>query len=110
MKYKNEPIDVNGHSFASKAEARRYQVLLLMEQAGEIKNLRLQPKYELIPAFKKNGKTFRKTEYIADFEYFQDGRTIVEDVKGFRTDVYKLKRKLFEYKYDHLTLREVKAK
>lgn len=110
MKYGNNPIIVNGHPFASKAEARRYEQLLIMEQAGAIKGLRLQPKYELIPKFRKNGKTIRKTEYIADFEYIEDGKTIVEDVKGFATDVYKLKKKLFEYRYPKLTIKEVKKK
>lgn len=110
MKYGNEPINVNGHTFASKAEARRYKELLIMEQVGAITSLRLQPKYELIPSFRKNGRTFRKTEYIADFEYIEDGKIIVEDVKGFKTEVYKLKKKLFEYKYETLTLREVKAR
>ena len=67
MKYGNEKNLVDGHVFDSKAEARRYQKLRLMEQAGEIQNLRLQPQYELIPAFRKGNKKFRKTVYIADF-------------------------------------------
>lgn len=112
MKYGNHHKTVNGIEFASKAEARRYEELLQMEKVGAIKCLRLQPRYELIPSFKKNGKTYRKTEYIADFEYIdmEDGRTIVEDVKGFKTEIYKLKKKLFEYKYGWLSLREVNAK
>lgn len=108
MKYGNEKKNIDGHLFASKAEARRYQQLLLMEKAGEISGLRLQPEYELIPSFKKNNKTFRKTVYIADFEYNENGRIVVEDVKGFSTDVYKLKKKLFEYRYPELTIKEIK--
>ena len=106
-KYKNNKTVVNGHEFDSKKEARRYYKLLAMERAGEIKDLRLQPEYELIPRFKKGNKTYRKTVYIADFEYVEDGMTIVEDVKGFKTPVYKLKKKLFEYKYPQLTIREI---
>lgn len=108
MKYGNEPREVNGHIFASKAEAKRYLQLSLMEKAGMIHNLRLQPEYELIPKFKKGNKTYRKTVYIADFEYEENGRIVVEDVKGFATDVYKLKKKLFEYRYPELTIKEVK--
>ena len=49
-----------------------------------------------IEACKKNGRTFRKIEYIADFQYIENGKTIVEDVKGMQTDVFKLKHKIFE--------------
>ena len=108
MKYNNKKIEINGHVFDSKAEARRYQELALLEKAGVISGLRLQPEYELIPAFKKMHRSFRKTVYIADFEYVENGRKIVEDVKGFKTEVYKLKKKLFEYKYKDMTLREVR--
>jgi hypothetical protein len=59
--------------------------------------------------FKKNGKTYRKIVYKADFEYFdiQQGKVIIEDVKGVKTEVYKLKKKLFEYKYPELSITEV---
>lgn len=110
MKYGNEKITIDGHPFASKAEARRYQQLSLMEKTGEIKCLRLQPEYELIPRFKKGNRTYRRTVYIADFEYIENGKKIVEDVKGFATDVYKLKKKMFEYKYPEMTIKEVKKK
>jgi len=107
MKYGNRKTNEGGHEFDSKAEAKRYTQLALMERAGEIHSLRLQPEYELIPAFKKGNKKYRQTVYIADFEYIENGRKIVEDVKGFKTDVYKLKKKLFEYRYPDLTIREV---
>ena len=106
--YHSKKTEVDGIVFDSKAEARRYQELSLMAKAGAVKKLRLQPEYELIPTFKKNGRVFRKTVYRADFEYIEDGKIIVEDVKGFKTEVYKLKKKMFEYKYKDLTLREVK--
>ena len=107
MKYHNKTAKQDGYVFDSKAEKKRYQDLSLMEKAGIIHDLRLQPEYELIPRFKKGNKTYRKTVYIADFEYKQNGKTIVEDVKGYKTEVYKLKKKMFEYKYPDLTIKEV---
>lgn len=61
-----------------------------------------------IEACKKNGRTFRKIEYIADFQYIENGKTIVEDVKGMQTDVFKLKHKIFEKVYTNLELRIIK--
>lgn len=108
-KYKNNKVTVDGITFDSQLEANRYCELKLFYKAGEITQLRLQPEFELIPAFKKNGKSFRKTTYKADFMYLDNrsGKYIVEDTKGFKTDVYKLKRKLFEFKYPDLTISEV---
>ena len=63
-------------------------------------NLELQKKFELVPSFKVDGKTIRAITYTADFCYFTwDGQPVVEDVKGYKTDVYKLKAKLFAYTY-----------
>ena len=107
MKYGNRKTVVDGIKFDSKAEAERYRELKLMEQAGIITDLQLQPKFPLIPTFRKNGQTFRGITYIADFAYTENGRKVVEDVKGFKTAVYKLKRKLFEYTYQDISLTEV---
>lgn len=109
MKYHNEKTVVDGHVFDSKLEARRYKELKILEKAGYISDLRLQPDYLLIPRFKKGGRTYRETRYIADFSYFdrESGQIVVEDTKGVKTDVYKLKKKLFEYKYPELTIKEV---
>lgn len=108
-KYKNKKVVVDGIEFDSKKEAGRYKELKLLEKAGKIKDLELQKVFELIPSFKKNGKTYRKTTYKADFSYFDitEGKYKVEDVKGFKTDVYKLKKKLFEYKFKELELKEL---
>lgn len=65
-----------------------------MQLKGEITHLRLQVPYELLPKYRVNGKTERAVKYIADFVYNKDGEMIVEDAKGFRTDVYKLKKKM----------------
>lgn len=82
--------------FDSKKERLRYQELLLMERAGKIQGLTRQVRFELIPAqYDKHGKCIeRACSYVADFTYWQNGEFVVEDCKGFRTDVYKIKRKL----------------
>ena len=108
MKYGNRKTTVGGQAFDSALEARRFQELRLLERAGVIKDLQTQVKFELQPAFTKNGKKYRPIYYVADFVYFdcEKGKCIVEDTKGYRTEVYKLKQKLFEYKYE-LTITEV---
>lgn len=107
-KYKNKKVQIDMYVFDSIAESRRYKELALLEKAGEIENLQLQPKFLLQESFKKNGKTYRKIEYIADFMYEEKGQVIVEDVKGKETEVFKLKHKLFEKKYPGLELRIIK--
>ena len=110
-KYKNIKTTVDGFTFDSKGEANRYQELLLFQRAGEISELNIQPKYILQESFKKNGKTHRAIAYIADFEYNDKilKRYIVEDFKGMETEVFKIKRKLFEKRYPDLELRLVKG-
>lgn len=71
MKYKNKKTQVDMYVFDSIAESRRYKELALLERAGEIKDLQLQPRFLLQESFKKNGKTYRKIEYVADFMYCQ---------------------------------------
>lgn len=109
-KYKNKKVQIDMYVFDSIAESRRYKELALLEKAGEIENLQLQPKFLLQDSFKKNGKTYRKIEYIADFMYEEKGKAVVEDVKGMETKEFKIKRKLFEYKYPSLELRIIKMK
>lgn len=96
-KYNNKKTIVDGIAFDSKKEAYRYEELKILEKANIIKNLARQVPFELIP--KQRGE--RAVRYIADFVYIdtKTGNIIVEDVKGFKTDVYKLKRKLFKYRY-----------
>jgi hypothetical protein len=89
----------------SNKEAERYIELHKMEQEGTITSLILQPKYLLQEGFKKNGKTHRAIIYIADFSYLDNmGILHIEDVKGVETDVFKIKRKIFEFKYPELSL------
>lgn len=111
MKYKNIKATINGITFDSKREANRYAELRLLEKAGIIQNLQLQVKYVLIPAQKEpdtvgarggihKGKVIEKEcSYIADFVYEEDGKTVVEDTKGFRTKDYIIKRKLMLERY-----------
>ncbi len=98
-KYNNKKTIVNGIKFDSIKEGKRYSNLNLLLRGGLISDLELQPRFEIIPKHKFNGITQRKRSYVADFMYKQDGVTIVEDVKGFKTDVYKLKRALFLTQY-----------
>jgi len=100
-KYHATRTEVDGYVFASKAEARRYSELKLLEQAGEIDHLMLQPKYEI--AINKK----HICNYFADFQYrLHRGAYVVEDVKGVRTPVYQLKKKLVEAIYG-ITIAEV---
>ena len=107
-KYHNKKVQIDMYMFDSIAESRRYKELKLLERAGVISELELQPRFLLQEGFKKNGKTFRKIEYIADFQYIEDGRLVIEDVKGKETEVFKLKRKLFEHEYPDYELKIIK--
>jgi hypothetical protein len=101
-KYRSKKVVVDGIKFDSKKEARRYQELKLLERAGAIKALELQPIFLLQDKFRYDNKGYRKIEYIADFKYIdKDGNVVVEDVKseGTATPVYKIKKKLFLKKY-----------
>ena len=101
-KYKSKKVEIDGHVFDSKIEARYYEQLKWLQEHEQILFFRLQPRYLLQEAFQKNGKTFRKIEYIADFEvHHLDGSIEVIDVKGMETEAFKIKRKLFEKKYPH---------
>lgn len=107
-KYHNKKVQVDMYVFDSIAESKRYKELKLLEQAGEISELELQPRFLLQEGFRKNGKTFRKIEYIADFQYIENGKLVIEDVKGKETEVFKLKRKLFEHEYPDYELKLIK--
>lgn len=104
-KYRNRKIVIDNIKFDSVLEANRYRELKLLQRAKEISNLRLQVPFVLQEGFKKNGKTYQAIKYIADFVYEEKGHTIVEDTKGVKTEVFKIKQKLFEYKYPELNLK-----
>lgn len=103
-KYKNEKVYLDGIRFDSKAEAKRYLILKSMQDEGLIKGLELQPEYEILPTYKKDGKTVRAMKYRADFRYFCGDKLVVEDVKGIETEAFKIKKKLVEYFYPDITI------
>lgn len=106
-KYHNKKTVVDGITFDSIKESVRYRELKALLNAGEISDLRLQVPYELMPTVKVSGETFRSIRYVADFVYKdRNGSVVVEDAKGMRTDVYKMKRKMMAYVHG-IVIREV---
>ena len=118
-KYHNKKITIDGITFDSKKEANRWYELCLLERAGRIQHLERQKVFELIPTQReilpeldrygnhKIGRVIeRPVKYIADFVYYENGKMVVEDVKGLRTDVYTIKRKLMLQKYG-IRIREI---
>lgn len=123
-KYGSKKVHRDGVVYDSRSEARRGAELALLQRAGEIRNLRRQVPYELIPVQREPdtigargavnaGKVIEKAVgYVADFVYEEkttDGwQEVVEDVKGFRTHDYIIKRKLMLWRYG-IRIREVNA-
>jgi hypothetical protein len=109
-KYGAKKIEIDGHVFPSKRESQYYLLYRDMLQRGEIKDLQLQPRFELIPSFTNwAGKKCRPCHYTADFLLtYPDGRQRVIEVKGFRTRDYQLRRKMFEYEYRKYEFEEVR--
>lgn len=116
-KYNNRKIIVDGITFDSKKEAKRYQELKMLERAGAIHDLQRQVKYVLISAqYERTGEVYtkgnnkgkpkkgrlieRECAYYADFVYTENGKTVVEDTKGVKTPEYIIKRKLMLYVYN----------
>ena len=99
-KYKNKKVVVDNILFDSKKEANYYTKLKILRDAGKIVDLELQKRFVLQQGFKLNGKTYRSITYVADFVYKDDkGQVHIVDTKGYRTEVYKIKKKLFMKKY-----------
>lgn len=91
---------VAGRTFHSKKEARRYEELRLLVRAGHVEKLRCQPRYELQEGFRDaEGKWVRPITYVADFEYRENGRKVIEDAKGHRTEVFRIKWKMLQMKF-----------
>lgn len=104
MKYHNKKVYVNGIKFDSMKEARRYRELKLMEEKGLISNLQTQVPFEIFPAYvREDGKKIRAIKYIADFVYYQNDKRVIEDTKGVRTQVYKIKKKMMEKQHGRIT-------
>lgn len=98
-KYGAKRTVVDGLTFDSKREAARYCLLVVRMKAGDIQRLRCQPRFDLCVKDKV------LAEYVADFQYDErvgssnGWQNVVEDVKGARTDIYKLKKRWFETQY-----------
>jgi hypothetical protein len=101
-KFFNRKTVVDGLAFDSQAEARRWKALLQLAAEGRISKLRRQVSFELVRGVRLAGsrRSTPAIRYIADFVYEQDGREVVEDVKGVLTAVYKLKRHLMKAVYN----------
>lgn len=102
-KFRAIKTEVDGITFDSKKEAERYAMLRLRELAGEIQDLKLQPRFPLVV----NG--VKVCTYVADFEYAERGARVVEDVKsaGTKTRAYRIKRKLLAALQPEIEVREV---
>ena len=105
-KYHNKPVNYDGFTFDSQAERARYCELLLLEKAGQIEHLEVHPRFVLQYGFTgASGIKYRTLVYEADFQYIEDGKAIVEDVKGYATREWRIKVMLFEMKFPDLKLR-----
>lgn len=122
-KYSAKKVKFDGKVFDSRKEAKRYAELRLLERAGQISNLELQKRFELIPAqYEKTNEVYLRGEkkgqpkrgrcieqsvvYVADFCYIEKGKQVVEDTKGMKTKDYIIKRKLMLYIHG-IRIREV---
>ena len=101
-KYRNKKTVFDGITFDSMKEAKRYKQLKIFERAGLIKDLKLQVPFVLIDKTSYG----RAIKYVADFVYTEDNKMVVEDVKGVRTDVYRLKKRLLAERYG-IVIKEV---
>jgi len=93
-KYRAKPVVIDGIKFASTKEGDRYLDLKMLRSADVIRDIELQPEFLIeIEGVKIKYRSGRQVRYVADFRYFdiEKGYSVVEDVKGYRTPVYKLK-------------------
>lgn len=101
-KYNAKKVEIDGIKFDSVAESRYYKYLLGLLNEGVVESFEMQKTYTLLDKFPhpKTGKTIRAIKYVPDFEViYTDGRVEVVDVKGMQTDVFRMKCKLFMFRY-----------
>ena len=111
-KYRNNKVVVDGVTFDSKAEAKRWGELKALQAAKMITTLSRQPRFILMDGYRDtDGKWIRPITYSGDFRYIdENGSDVVEDVKSWitaRDKVYKLKVKLFHQRYPSIKFKEV---
>ena len=102
LKYRNIKAEYNGDVYDSRKEMRRACALDMLVRCGRIKFLERQKRFILQDGYvTRDRRKIRPISYIADFVYYDNDKKswVVEDVKGVRTDVYRLKRKMFEFRY-----------
>ena len=105
-KYNNKKTVIDGIVFDSRDESLYYEALKDMKTKGLINDFELQPKFILQESFVKNDKKYRPITYIADFRVINnDGSFYIIDIKGMLTTEFKIKMKLFNYKYPDIELR-----
>ena len=105
-KYRNVKETVGNLKFDSKRERQRFDELMVLLRAGQIRDLKLQHEFTLQGAFTDtDGNRTRAIKYIADFTYWQGNLFVIEDVKGMKTDVYRMKKKMMSEK--GLTITEI---
>lgn len=115
-KYNARRVQADGYTFDSAAEYARFRELTMLAVAGEIADLVVHPRFEVLPQFSDYVDGKRRVEkavfYVADFSYVENGKPgiVVEDVKGVETPVFKLKAKLFRRQFPHHDLRIIKVR
>jgi len=103
-KYNAKKTQIDGFTFGSIREGKRYQELILLERAGEITDLTIHPRFLLQEGFEDVNPIY----YEADFRYTEGDALVVEDVKGHETEGFRLKSKLFRFKYPQYEFRIVR--
>jgi len=109
-KHGNKKVEINGIKFDSKMEGKRYRELKLLERAGHITEIELQPEYLLQEGFRYDGKAYRSIKYTPDFRYKKDGDIVVEEVKGFADTSYKIRKRLFLFQNPNVVFVELNLK
>jgi len=106
-KFGNHKTEVDGIVFDSSREAKRYIELKLLQRGGAISGLELQPVFVLQEPFEHGGIKYRAIKYIADFQYIEQNKTVVEDSKGYsKIKEYLIKKKMLLYKYPDINFVE----
>lgn len=107
-KYHSKKVVIDGITFDSQKEARKYCELKLLKKAGEIVDFELQPEFILQEGYRDSaGKWIRPIKYKADFRIVHpNGREVIIDTKGYRTEVYRLKKKMLLKRYPDIEFRE----
>lgn len=115
-KFNAKKVEYKGEKFDSKLECERFKILEVLEEQGLIKNLERQPVFILQDKFRYEGKAIIRIKYTADFRYVKvdTGETVIEEVKGYKTESYKIRYKLFIKKFvvdkDNVIFKEITRK